>query len=196
MEDHAEISIIEGPRKQKTPEKVTKTRQNTPRSKVKPTSSLKMVKDAEPSPSVLTKKRPSPKSTKKKLATPADDSSIITPRPRRNLVRRPIFDSEDESNEENESDCSESSSFVDSDILTDDESESEEEKITKPKSVRKNAPGRSTSKRPSRKNGLIYLDLSSEEIAKVDENHHANVSEDDLANITRKFLETDLNDEE
>lgn len=202
LDDHAEISIIEGPSKPKTPEKVSKPKQNTPRSKVKPSSSVKKLADIEPSPSVLTKKKPSPKSTKKKIVTPVhDDSSIKMPRPRRNLVRKPILDLEDESDKENESDWSDNpdnSSSIDSDILTDDDSDSAEEKVSKPKSVRKNAAGGSTSKRPPKKAGkneLIYLDLSSEEIVEVDENHH-NVSEEDLANITRKFLETDLNDEE
>lgn len=41
---------------------------------------------------------------------------------------------------------------------------------------------------------LVYLDLSSEEVVEVNENHQSNVSEEDLAEITRKFLESDLND--
>lgn len=40
---------------------------------------------------------------------------------------------------------------------------------------------------------LVYLDLSSEEVIEVDENHQSNVSEHDLAEVTRKFLESDLN---
>lgn len=41
---------------------------------------------------------------------------------------------------------------------------------------------------------LVYLDLSSEEVVEVDENYQPNVSEEDLAEVTRKFLESDLND--
>lgn len=204
MDDHAEISMIatpELPHKMKTHEEVSKPKLNTPRSKVKSTpSGKKTLTDIEPSPSVLTKKKPSPKSAKKNIATLAEDSSIIS-RPRRNVVRKPIFDSEEESDKENELNLSDDTSYSDSDILTDDNSEHGSEKeILKPKSSRKNPAGASsTSKgraKKANKNELIFLDLSSEEIVRVDENFHANVSEEDLANITRKFLETDLNDGE
>lgn len=203
MEDHAEISIIEGPdrvSKVKTPEKVPKTKQNTPRSKVKPSSSAKRM-NVEPSPSVLTKKKTSPKSAKKKITySSATDSSIITPRPRRNVMKNPIVDSEDETDKESETDWSDDDSYSDSDVLTDDDSDDGVNGVPKPKSMfGKNVAGASATKRSSKKpnkNELIYLDLSSEEIHQVDENFHANVSEDDLANITRKFLAADLNDEE
>ncbi|XP_031622795.1 titin-like [Contarinia nasturtii] len=203
FDDHAEISNIETPERIK---RVMKSKTDTPRPKLKPSVSAKKT-EIEPSPSVLTKKKPSPKSTKKKSAiksVAADDHeemSIITPRPRRNVVRKPIFDSEDESNKENETDYS-SDDFSDTNYLTNDDtddSNAETESIPKPRSVRgKNGTGVSATKRPEKKtskNDLIYLDLSSEEVATVDENYH-NVPEDDLANITRKFLETDLNDEE
>lgn len=201
LDDHAEISIIETPervKRAKSPENVAKPKVNTPRSKVKPSSSAKKT-EFEPSPSVITKKKPSPKSVKKKVVnTPmANDSSIITTRPRRNAwPRKPILDSD--SDKENESECSDDdSSYSDSDLLTDDDSDREverEKSKEKPKSVRKNAP--SATKRSAKKaNDFIFLDLSSEEIVEVDENFHANVSEEDLANVTRKFLESDLNDE-
>lgn len=194
LEDHAEISIIESPKpiiQSKTPERLPKPKMNTPRSKVKP-SSVKRP-DIDPSPSVLTKKKQSPKSAKKKVVNlPANDSSILTTRPRRNAARKRIIDSD--SDEDDESEWSDDSSYSNSDLLTDDDSDQEKENIPKPKSVRKNTA--SATKRPVKKaNDLIYLDLSSEEIAQVDENFHANVSEEDLANITQKFLETDLNEE-
>lgn len=204
LEDHAEISIIEAPdrvSKVNTPEKVPKTKQNTPRSKVKTSSSAKRM-NVEPSPSVLTKKKTSPKSSARKKITYsfATDSSIITPRPRRNVMKNPIVDSEDETDKESETDWSDDDSYSDSDVLTDDDSDNGVSVVSKPKSTRgKNVAGASATKRSSKKpnkNELIYLDLSSEEIHRVDENFHANVSEDDLANITRKFLAADLNDEE
>lgn len=212
MDDHAEISIIE-PSEQKnaakSPEKMPKPK--TPRSKAKPMSSAKkMAEIIEPSPSVLTKKKkPSPKSNRKKITTPATDSSTNASRPQRSVQKKKIVYSDDESDKENESDWSDDGSYSDSmhdasDILTDDDSGKENGKsktnARKPTSVRgKNAAASSTSKRSTKKankNDLIYLDLSSEEIAQVGKNHHANVSEEDLANITRKFLETDLNDKE
>lgn len=199
LDDHAEISIIEAPQRIKSPEKVAKPKPNTPRSKVKPSVNVKRT-EIEPSPSVLTKKKPTPKSTKKPVMnTPVNDSSVIT-RPRRNAVRRAILDSD--SDKENDSDewSDSDTSYSDSDLLTDDDSDETEKRgnskdsARKPKSVRKNAP--SATKRPAKKkNDLIYLDLSSEEIVQVDENLITNVSEEDLANITRKFLEADLNDE-
>lgn len=203
LDDHAEISIIETPEKvgrMTSPEKELKPKQNTPRSKFKPSFDVKKI-DVKPSPSILTKKKHSPKSAKKKtVGIPANGSPISTPRPRRNIVRNPIFDTDDESDKENESDWSDDNSYSDSDILTDDDSDKKTDKVPKPKSLRgKNAAGASASKRPAKKtdkNELIYLDLSSEEIVRVDEKYHANVSEEDLANITRKFLDADLNLEE
>lgn len=212
LEDHAEISIIENPEQPKAkPKLLEKPAQNTPRlkpqlktpsSKTKISSSIKS-KDIQPSPSVLTKKRPSPKSNKKKLENEPvhEDSSVLTPRPRRNMRQNQIIDSDDETNDkenEFETDFSSDTSYSQSDLLTDDENDDDYE-VPKPKSVRKNAPGTSTTKKSSRKNkknDLIFLDLSSEEVVEVNENHHANVSEEDLANITQKFLETDLNKDE
>lgn len=40
---------------------------------------------------------------------------------------------------------------------------------------------------------LVYFDLSAEEVVEVNEDACTNVSEEDLAEITRKFLESDLN---
>lgn len=197
LDELAEISMIatpEKPTKMKTPEKINKPKTNTPRTKTKSKKA-----DIEPSPSVLIKKKVSPKSAKKKITYPADDSSIVI-RPRRNVVRKPILDSDDESDKENESNWSDESSFSDSDLLTDDDSDRKSEKgVQKPKSTRKNPLAESTTKRKTKKtdkNDLVYLNLSAEEIVRVDEKFHSNVSEEDLANITRKFLETDLNDVE
>lgn len=204
LDDLSEISIIEAPkpiRELKSPEQGMKPPQNTPRSKVKPPKKLF---DVEPSPSVITKKKPSPKSNKKKNETPSKETSNVITRPQRNVRRKQIIysDDDDDSDKENESDWSEDESYSGSasPLLTEDESDNEhKEPEPKPKSVRKKAPA-STNKRPptkkADKNKLIFLDLSSEEIVRVDENFHANVSEDDLANITRKFLETDLGDGE
>lgn len=104
---------------------------------VKPPTSTKKV-DTE-SPSVITKKKPSPKSAKKTVASKLivadehDESSILTPRPRRNVARRPMLvDSEDESDKENESDSSYTNdSYSDSDMLTDDNSDAETQSIPK-----------------------------------------------------------------
>lgn len=212
LEDHAEISIIENPEKPinklKLPKKAAhntprvKQQQKTPHSKA---SNFKMA-DIEPSPSVLTKKKPSPKSVKEKIDQAAkDDSSITTPRsrPKRNVRRQNIFDSDDKTNDkENDyaTDWTGDTSYSNSDMLTEDESDDEYE-IPKLKNVHgRHTAGTSISKKQSSKkndkNDLIFLDLSSEEVVRVDANFHANVSEDDLANITRKFLETDLNNEE
>lgn len=53
----------------------------------------------------------------------------------------------------------------------------------------------STAKKKTSTNAqkLVYLDLSSEEVIEVDENQQLNVSEQDLSEVTRKFLESDLN---
>lgn len=210
LEELAEISIIESPkqvRELKSPEQGMRPPQNTPRSKAKPPFRAKNLFEKEmpqASPSVITKKKPSPKSNKKKVVSPVTEASIGAPRPQRSVRRKKIIYSEDESDKENDkSDWSDDSSYSDSDavsdLLTEDDSDKEKEVVPTPKSVRgKKTATASTSKRPTKKSDkdkLIFLDLSSEQIVEVDEHFHANVSEDDLANITRKFLETDLNDE-
>lgn len=209
LDDHAEISIIENPErviKQKSPEKPVvhntprlKLQHKTPRSISKPSSSTKM-REVEPSPSVITKKKLSPKSNKKKTSTVVEDeSSMVTPRSKRNACRKPIIDSDDEThNKENEygSEDTGDTSYSDSELLTEDESDNDY-KIPKLKSVcGRNAVATKRSSKKSDKNDLIFLDLSAEEVVRVDKNFHANVPEDDLANITRKFLETDLNNDE
>lgn len=211
LDDLSEISIIEAPKQLrlfKSPEQGMKPPQNTPHSRIK---TAKKLFDGEPSQSVLTKKKPSPKSNRKKVETPANDTPRSASRPQRSVQRKRIIYSDDDSDKENESDLesewSDDSSYSESnpDLLTDDESDKEQNRTpaptstSKPKSVRKKPTTASTSKRSTKKSDkdkLIYLDLSSEEIVQVDENFHANVAEEDLANITRKFLETDLNDEE
>lgn len=201
LDDLAEISIIESPKRAKeikSPKTGMKPPQNTPRSKVKPvfTARKLMEKDMpQASPSILTKKKPSPKSSKKQILSP--EASVIGPRPQRNVRRKKIIYSDDESDKENiESDWSDDSCNSVSELLTEDESD--EEVVTKPRSFQgKKTTAAGTSKRSTKKSNkdkLVFLDLSSEEIAEVAENFHANVSEEDLANITRKFLETDLNE--
>lgn len=209
LDDHAEISIIENPERlirQKSPEKPVV--QNTPRQKLqhkaprsisKPSSSTKM-REVEPSPSVITKKKLSPKSNKKKTSTVVEDeSSIMTPRSKRNAGRKPIIDSDDDThNKENDygSEDYGDTSYSDSELLTEDESDNDYE-IPKLKiGCGRNAVATKRSSKKSDKNDLIFLDLSAEEVVRVDKNFHANVPEDDLANITRKFLETDLNNDE
>lgn len=212
LDDLAEISIIENPTVQpkskpiafekpaKNTPRLKPPQVKTPRSKAKTPSSVNM-RDIEPSPSVLTKKKPSPKSIKKKIDNGINISEESSVRPKRNVQRKRIFDSDEEdSDKENdhESDWSGDSSNSDPNFMTDDDSDHSFE-IPKPKSVRQNGSASSTSKRPARKNdknGLVYLDLSSEEVVRVDKNFHANVSEEDLANISRKFLDSDLDNEE
>lgn len=210
LDDLSEISIIEAPRQireLKSPEQGMKPPQNTPRSRMKP---AKKLFEAEPSQSVLTKKKSSPKSSRKNVKTPANDTPRSVSRPQRSVQRKRIIYSDDDSDKENESDSesewSDDSSYSESnpELLTEDESDKEQNPAPasipapKPKSVRKQ-PTSSTTKRTTKKSDkdkLVFLDLSSEEIMQVDENFHGNVSEEDLANITRKFLETDLNNVE
>lgn len=220
MDEHAEISIIERPKyldRFKSPRgNGMKPPQNTPRTNYKTAIEEKNLQfNHEPSPSVLTKKKPSPKSNKKNVGTPktpkskADNagSPPTSSRPQRSVRRKRIVysDDDDASEKENaQSDLTDDSytcSVSGSELLTDDDSGEEKDVISgTPRSVRgkKAAPTSSTTKRlpkkKANKNDLIFLDLSAEEIVQVDENFHANVSEEDLANITRKFLETDLND--
>lgn len=207
MDDHAEISIIETPKRLnevKSTQKGIKPPQNTPRTNYKTALGAQNLFDYEPSPSVLVKKKPSPKLNVNCMDTPksAKVSPGISSRPQRSVQRKRIVYSDDESDKENsQSDWSDDSSYAgsnsESELLTDDGSDNE----TEPKSVRgKKVPAGATPKRSNKKinnkNGFIYLNLSSEEVEKVDENFHANVSEDDLANITQRFLETDLNADE
>lgn len=207
MEDHAEISIIETPKhvkEFKSPKTGMKPPQNTPRSKMKPgLTARKLIEKEMPqaSPSMLTKKKPSPKSSKKKLCSPDTEPSVGAARPQRSVRRKRIIYSEDGSDKENnESDWSDDSSYSDmnsaSELLTEDESDDEKEVAPKPKSVlgKRTATSKRSTKK-SNKDKLVFLDLSSEEIVEVAENFHTNVSEEDLANITRKFLQADLNDE-
>lgn len=188
--------------------------QNTPRTNYKTAiGENNFQSNQEPSPSVLTKKKLSPKSNKKKVATPKAGNAASPPsssRPQRSVRRKRIIYSDDDDDDASEkenarSDWTDDSSFScsvsGSELLTDDDSDEEKDVISRtPKSVRgkKAAPTGSTTKRVPKKkatkNDIIYLDLSAEEIVQVDANFHANVSEEDLANITRKFLETDLND--
>lgn len=211
MDDNVEISMIESPRRDKfkSPRAGMKPPQNTPQTNYKTAANDKNVCVPEPSPSVLVRKRPSPKSNKKNLATPKTPKATkVTPakssssRPQRSVQRkRIIYSDDDESDKENSAsdwtDSSYSGSDAGSALLTDDDSDKERDIVGEPKSARgKKAPTGSTTKRQNKKankNDLIYLDLSSEEVVEVDENFHSNVPEDDLANITRKFLEADLN---
>lgn len=210
LDEHAEISIIETPKhlhKFKSPQKGMRPPQNTPRTNYKTALDEKNLFNHEPSPSVLVKKKQSPKSNKKNLATPmsANGSPAKSSRPQRSVQRkRIIYSDDDDSDKENsESDYTDDDSYScsnsESELLTDDNSDDEKNNVGEPKSTRKKAPtGSTTKKRPNKKtnkNDLIYLDLSSEEIVQVDENFHSNVAEDDLANITRKFLEADLDDD-
>lgn len=215
MDEHAEISIIETPKllnRIKSPQKGMRPPQNTPRSNYKTALSEQnlLAFNHEASPSVLTKKKPqTPKTNKNNLVTPKSaktESTAKSSRPQRSVQRKRIIYSDDEESDKENSesdwtdDSSYSSSNSQSELLTDDGSDKEKDTVRGPKSVRgKKALTGSTTKRSTKKtnkNDLIYLDLSSEEIVQVDENFHANVSENDLANITRKFLETDLNADE
>lgn len=211
FDDLAELSMIEAPNgavEINTPARGIKPPQNTPRSRIKPAPSTKNVLQNEPSQSVLTKKKPTPKLDANRNSP---TSSTSSQRPQRKARAKRIIYSDDESDKENESDWSDDSSYSGSDseadLLTEDESEEGGAKrnrknkntATKPKVMRgqKATPG--PTKRPTKKsdkNKLIYLDLSSEEIVQVDENFKPNVSEEDLANITKRFLEADLNDDE
>lgn len=213
MDEHAEISVIETPaclNEAKSPQKGMKSPQTKPGTNYKTALTAKNLFPYEPSPSVLVKKRPSPKPKVNDLATPktVDVSSPKSARPQRSVRRKRIVYSDDESDKENlQSDWSNDSSYSDgsseSDLLTDDDSDSGREKggdARTPRSARgkkvRTASTRKRTNKKANKNGLVYLDLSSEEVVQVDENFHANVPEDDLANITQKFLETDLNGDE
>lgn len=156
-------------------------------------SSTKKVLQSSPSQSVLNKLKPL-----------ENDSSAIQ-RPKRNAVRKRIlypFDEDDEKENSTQSRKSDEPEWTKSDSessypLTEDDSDSDSNFTPKPS----NTPRKpnSISKKSAAKKGknkLIYLDLSSEEVVEVNENHHSDVTEDDLANITRRFLEADLNDEE
>lgn len=128
-------------------------------------------------------------------------SSATSSRPQRSVRRKRIIYSDDESDKENsDSHWSDNSSNSDSELLTDDDGDGEIVPTRQPKSVRgKKTTAERTPKRTNKKlnkNDLIqYLDLSKEVVVEVDENFHANVAEDELANITQRFLETDLNAE-
>lgn len=212
MDAHAEISIIETPKRVnefKSPQKGTKPPQNTPQTSYKTALNEKNRLEHEPSPSVLFKKKLSPKAHKKIMGTPkTPKTGNVSPakssvsRPQRSVQRkRIVYSDDDESDKENSAsdwtDSSNSCSDSQSELLTDDDSD--KDNAGEPKSTRKTAPTASTTKRRNKKankNDLIYIDLSSEEIVQVDENFHANVAEEDLANITQRFLETDLNGDE
>lgn len=217
LDDHAEISIIETPKRVnelKSSQKGMKPPQNTPQTSYK-TALDEKNRCNEPSPSVLFKKRHSPKLNKQNLVKPKTPKTAANISPAKSSVSRPqrsvqrkriIYSDDDESDKENSASDWTDSSYACSDsdleqLLTDDDSDKDKDSVGEPKSTRgKKAPtGENTTKRrnkKSNKNELIYLDLSSEEIAQVDENFHSNVPEDDLANITQKFLEANLNADE
>lgn len=161
-----------------------------------------------------TKKSTKPKRQLQVPDSPPDTSQSLLRRDKdvvqkRNPVRTPAQKAVDRLRKICDSDSEESDEFMTSDedddwdaeknalsssassSLTDDEYE--------PRTARKRGQlvgASSTAKKKAAAKGtkLIYLDLSSEEVVEVDENHQTNVPEDDLAEITRKFLESDLND--
>lgn len=210
FDEHAEISIIEAPKINKNDKPTTSKDQteNSPIS-VKKTKNSKKIDtprankalDIQPSLSVINKRRP--------LST-VNESSIISNRPQRNVNRKKIvYSSGDSDNDENASangsknasDWTESVNSSYSDLLTDDDDGDNdfETNIVTPRSKNnKKCPSSSTVKRGTKKtdkNKLIYLDLSAEEVKETDEHSQSKACEEDLANITKRFLEADLEDE-
>lgn len=196
-----EISMIEGPNHKKDPPKSAK---KTPRSiKKKPTEAPKtkpLLKSSTKK--ALVGKQASP-SVINKAAVQMDESSILQ-RPRRNIVRKQLViassDDEDDEDKENAfedsgSDWSHSEGSCKSNLMTDDDSVSDESISTqRTKGSKMNAKTATAKKR--NKNRLTYLNLSEQEVVEVDDDARTEASEEDLANITRRFLEADLNDDE
>lgn len=197
LDGHAEeeISIIR-PAQQLKPGKTSekKSATKTPASLKKQVSSAKKGSQLTPSQSVLNKFQ----------LKPLENDSSTKKRPQRNVARKKIlysFDEDDEKENEvknkrvaksKQSDDSFDSDF--SSVMTDDESDSDENFTPKPTDTSRTVNGPRTKKND--KNKLIYLDLSSEEVVEVNENQHSNVSEEDIANVTRQFFEADLNNED
>lgn len=205
LEQHAEISIIEAPETKKNEKPTTSKDQigKSPMSVKKATNSKKIENasakeslDIQPSLSVVNKRRP--------LST-VNESSVIGKRPQRSVNRKKIIYSSDESDHNenvspnksgNASDWTESVNSSNS-FLTDDDDSDFETNIATPRS-RSNKKCSVTVKRVAKKdiNRLIYLDLSAEEVAETDEHFQTKACEEDLANITKQFLETDLENED
>lgn len=77
-----------------------------------------------------------------------------------------------------------------SDEDDDDASADDSPKKTKPRNTRTRA------KRPEKsKDDLVYLDLSSERVIEAHETSNNDVAEEDLKEITRRFLEDDVGNE-
>lgn len=192
-----EISMIEGPNYKNDPPKSTK---NTPQStKKKPAETPKPKTVAKASAKkVPVAKKPSP-SMINKAPVELDESSIVR-RPRRNVVRKQLSISSSDSEKENDfddsgSDWSGSEDANNSSLMTDDDSVSDDSITTsRTKGSKKNA--KTTTAKKRNKNRLTYLNLSEQEVIEVDDDARTEASEEDLANITRRFLETDLNDDE
>lgn len=87
------------------------------------------------------------------------------------------------------------SSSTSSSSSDDDYKPSTSKKRGQPVGTSSTTKKKTASKARTNARNLVYLDLSAEEVVEVDENHQTkNVSEEDLAEITRKFLASDLND--
>lgn len=128
-------------------------------------------------------------------AAPMNDSSLVH-RPRRNVARKKLaISSSDDSEKENAfddsgSDWEKSSASEQSSLITDDDSDSEASGGTRRS---KGSKMKVPTKRA--KNRLTYLNLSEAEVFEVDDdNASAVVSEEDMANITKRFLAADLDD--
>lgn len=189
-----EISIIEPPDQKKNRTKsVRRTPQprkllSTPKEKPESKSTTKKNPKNKPiSPSVFTK-RP----------IDNDESSLIR-RPKRNVARKKLAISSDSEDDDKKNDFNGDSSDEwvvknesdDSDMMTDDDSDSDySESTQRTKGSRSCAP-----RTAKKKNRLTYLNLSDDEVIEVEDGNKTQASEDDLANITRRFLEADLNDD-
>lgn len=192
-----EISKIEAPN-----ESIEKNKKSAPIVSPKQTSDTNNILRSSPSQSMINR-----------LQSKSDASMIR--RPKRNVVRKRILDSPDDlerstqSNQSLESDWEQTESGNDSDssddvnfksCTTSKSSGSTRKLNPRMESTRKQNPSsqstrkKAVSKKPN-KNDIIFLDLSSEEVSEVNGRNPPEVSEEDLANITRRFLETDLNDD-
>lgn len=179
----AEISIIEPPAK--AVQSVETCDKDTESAKLN-TESARQQQINSPSQSVINK-----------VATkPVEKTSSATKRPQRNARKRILYSFDEDDEEE----CSgqtkkRSDDSFSSEILTDDESDSDFS--TKSSGTSKNATkkGKQTNrKQRNDKNKLIYLDLSAEEVVEVDDDDQPKISEEDLINMTKHFFEDDLND--
>lgn len=180
-----EISIIEAEvddRPKSTKKTPRPKKPETPKPMIR-TSTKKAVGTRQMSPSVITKP----------AAVQLDDSSLIR-RPRRNVARKQLvissYDDDGSDFDDSGSDWEKHSESGNANILTDDDSDSD----ASIGSYRSKGSKRTATK-PRSKNRLTYLNLSEAEVIEVDgDNSGIAASEEDMANITRRFIEADLED--